>query len=118
MAKDSAACEKLATFRRRRRYTSLPLPPGASTLPVAMGFCVLFGLLFCCLACFREGVWTPYTSQDVARWHAQAGQVAGERAAFPATVRAGQPVRAAIVGRATAAAHPEAQAVRVAEMVG
>lgn len=37
-----------------------------------MSFCVLFGLLFCCLACFREGVWTKYTPQDVARWHAQA----------------------------------------------
>ncbi|MCC3155529.1 hypothetical protein Q3A66_16035 [Hymenobacter sp. BT770] len=37
-----------------------------------MSFCVLFGLLFCCLACFREGVWTKYTPQDVARWKAQA----------------------------------------------
>jgi len=39
-----------------------------------MSLCVLFGLLFCCLACFREGVWTKYTPQDVARWHAQAAQ--------------------------------------------
>ena len=36
-----------------------------------MSLCVLFGLLFCCLACFREGVWTKYTPQDVARWQAQ-----------------------------------------------
>ena len=36
-----------------------------------MSLCVLFGLLCCCLAFFREGVWTPYTPQDVARWHAQ-----------------------------------------------
>lgn len=33
---------------------------------------VLFGLLFWCLAGFREGVWTQYTPQDVARWQAQA----------------------------------------------
>lgn len=39
-----------------------------------MSFCVLFGLLFCCLACFREGVWTKYTPQDVARWRTQADQ--------------------------------------------
>lgn len=37
-----------------------------------MGLWVLFGLLGCCLACFREGVWTKYTAQDVARWHTQA----------------------------------------------
>ena len=36
-----------------------------------MSFCVLFGLLFCCLACFREGVWKKYTPQDVARWQAE-----------------------------------------------
>ncbi len=36
-----------------------------------MSLCILFGLLFCCLAFFREGVWTAYTPQDVARWHAQ-----------------------------------------------
>ena len=36
-----------------------------------MSLCVLFGLLFCCPAFFREGVWTKYTPQDVARWHAQ-----------------------------------------------
>lgn len=35
-----------------------------------MSLCVLFGLLFCCLACFREGVWTRYTRLDVARWQA------------------------------------------------
>lgn len=39
-----------------------------------MSLCVLFGLLFCCLAFFREGVWTKYTPQDVARWHAQGDQ--------------------------------------------
>lgn len=37
-----------------------------------MGLGVLFGLLFCFLAFHREGVWTAYTPQDVARWHAQA----------------------------------------------
>lgn len=37
-----------------------------------MGLCALFGLLFCCLAFYREGVWTTYTSQDVARWQKQA----------------------------------------------
>lgn len=42
-----------------------------ATRSFAMSFCVLFGLLFCCLACFREGVWTKYTPQDVARWHTQ-----------------------------------------------
>lgn len=42
-----------------------------------MSLCVLFGLLFCCLACFREGVWTKYTPQDVARWHAQADRGRG-----------------------------------------
>jgi len=36
-----------------------------------MGLCVLFGLLFCFLAFHREGVWTAYNSQDVARWHKQ-----------------------------------------------
>ncbi|MFC7670768.1 hypothetical protein ACFQT0_28630 [Hymenobacter humi] len=39
-----------------------------------MSLCVLFGLLICCLAFFREGVWTKYTPQDVARWHAQGDQ--------------------------------------------
>lgn len=30
-------------------------------------------LLFCaCLGCLREGVWTKYTADDVARWHAHA----------------------------------------------
>lgn len=38
-----------------------------------MGLCALFGLLFCFLAFHREGVWTAYTPQDVARWHPQAG---------------------------------------------
>ena len=33
---------------------------------------VLCGLLFWFLASFREGVWTPYIAQDVARWYAQA----------------------------------------------
>ncbi|AIZ65564.1 hypothetical protein PK28_18250 (plasmid) [Hymenobacter sp. DG25B] len=28
-------------------------------------------MLFCCLACFREGVWKKYTPQDVARWQAE-----------------------------------------------
>ena len=33
-------------------------------------------LLFCsCLACLREGVWTQYTSADVARWQAHAHPV-------------------------------------------
>ena len=36
----------------------------------------LFGLLFWCLAGFREDVWTQYTSQDVARWQAQAAAAA------------------------------------------
>lgn len=30
-------------------------------------------LLFCaCLGCLWEGVWTKYTANDVARWHAHA----------------------------------------------
>ena len=37
---------------------------------------VLFGLLFWGLAGFREGVWTQYTPQDVARWQAQAAAAA------------------------------------------
>ena len=37
---------------------------------------VLFGLLFWCLAGFREGVWTQYTPQDVARWQAHAAAAA------------------------------------------
>lgn len=37
-----------------------------------MGFCVLFGLLLCFLAFNREGVWTTFTPQDVARWQHQA----------------------------------------------
>lgn len=32
-----------------------------------MGLYLLFGLLIYCLACFREGVRTRYTPQDVAR---------------------------------------------------
>ncbi|GAA4492716.1 hypothetical protein GCM10023172_00290 [Hymenobacter ginsengisoli] len=36
-----------------------------------MGLCVLFGLLGVCLAFYREGVWTPYSTQDIARWQAQ-----------------------------------------------
>ena len=35
-------------------------------------FGILFALLALFLAGFREGVWTKYTSQDVARWQAQA----------------------------------------------
>ena len=40
---------------------------------------VLFALLLWCLAGFREGVWTKYTPQDVARWHlpAEAALAAG-----------------------------------------
>ncbi|GAB2845956.1 hypothetical protein GCM10027044_01230 [Hymenobacter ruber] len=45
--------------------------PEPTTQSYAMSLCVLFGLLFCCLAFFREGVWTKYTPQDVARWQAQ-----------------------------------------------
>ena len=37
-----------------------------------MGLCALFGLLFCFLAFHREGVWTAYTPQDVARWQSKA----------------------------------------------
>lgn len=52
-----------------------------------MNFCVLFGLLFCCLACFREGVWTKYTPQDVARWYTQHDQGRSELTP-PRSVRA------------------------------
>ena len=31
----------------------------------------LFALLGLCLACFREGVWTQFTSEDIARWQAE-----------------------------------------------
>lgn len=79
-----------------------------------MSFCVLFGLLFCCLAYFREGVWTPYTPQDVARWHTQA---AVARDAFSAQIKAGHSGRASVGGRA-AVASPEARTVCAAEMVG
>lgn len=58
-----------------------------------MSLCVLFGLLFCCLACFREGVWTKYTPQDVARWHTQADR--GRIAPHPRPVRARTSVSAA-----------------------
>ncbi|WP_046242482.1 hypothetical protein [Hymenobacter terrenus] len=37
-----------------------------------MMFGILFALLALFLAGFREGVWTKYTAQDVARWQAQA----------------------------------------------
>ncbi len=37
-----------------------------------MGLCLLFGLLFWLLAFHREGVWTKYTPQDIARWQKQA----------------------------------------------
>jgi len=33
-------------------------------------FVVLFSLLGLFLAGFREGVWTKYTPEDIARWHA------------------------------------------------
>ncbi|SNS06575.1 hypothetical protein SAMN06269173_1236 [Hymenobacter mucosus] len=39
-----------------------------------MDLYVLFGLLFCLLACFREGVWMKYSPENVARWHAQAAR--------------------------------------------
>ena len=39
-----------------------------------MMYVVLFALLGLCLACFREGVWTKYTPQDVARWQSEAAQ--------------------------------------------
>jgi hypothetical protein len=80
-----------------------------------MSLCVLFGLLFCCLACFREGVWTKYTPQDVARWHAQA---AVEVEALPMAAKAHPPVRAAVISRSVPAARREAREVRVAETVG
>ena len=35
-----------------------------------MMFVVLFALLGLFLAGFREGVWTKYTPEDIARWHA------------------------------------------------
>ena len=50
-----------------------------------MGLCVLFGLLFCFLAFHREGVWTTYTPQDVARWHAQAAAGGAEPVALRPT---------------------------------
>jgi hypothetical protein len=37
-----------------------------------MMFGILFALLALFLAGFREGVWTKYTAQDVARWQAEA----------------------------------------------
>ena len=52
-----------------------------------MSLCVLFGLLLCCLACFREGVWTKYTPQDVARWQAQAAEQPPCAPAVPAPAR-------------------------------
>ena len=46
---------------------------------------ILFALLALCLACFREGVWTKYTAQDVARWQAEAAQAARVPAQFHPT---------------------------------
>lgn len=40
-----------------------------------MMYGILFALLGLCLACFREGVWTQFTPQDIARWQAE-GQAA------------------------------------------
>ena len=37
---------------------------------------ILFGLLGLFLAGFREGVWTKYTAQDVARWQVEAAEQA------------------------------------------
>ncbi|WP_201987611.1 hypothetical protein [Hymenobacter rubidus] len=39
-----------------------------------MIYVTLFALLGLFLAGFREGVWTQYTPQDVARWQAEAAQ--------------------------------------------
>ena len=38
-----------------------------------MVFLVVF-LFFSCLGCLREGVWTKYTPDDVARWHARSAE--------------------------------------------
>ena len=37
---------------------------------------ILFGLLGLFLTGFREGVWTKYTAQDVARWQIEAAEQA------------------------------------------
>ena len=41
-----------------------------------MMYGILFALLGLCLACFREGVWTQYTPQDIARWQADQARAA------------------------------------------
>ena len=62
-----------------------------------MMYGILFALLALCLACFREGVWTVYTAEDVARWQAEAAQAAQTPPRFqpapslpPAPARQGQ----------------------------
>lgn len=39
-----------------------------------MMYGILFALLALCLAFFREGVWTQFTPQDVARWQDEAAE--------------------------------------------
>ena len=67
-----------------------------------MMYGILFALLALCLACFREGVWTPYTAEDVARWQAESAQAAQASPRFypapflpPAPAQQGQRARQA-----------------------
>ena len=50
-----------------------------------MMYGIIFALLGLCLACFRDGVWTKYTPQDVARWQAEQARTA-PTPACPATL--------------------------------
>ena len=72
-----------------------------------MMYGILFMLLGLCLACFREGVWSQYTSQDIARWQAE-GQAARAHPAAPALPRAGSGNPKAV--RPLAAPQPRAEA--------
>ncbi|MBD2767957.1 hypothetical protein IC235_08630 [Hymenobacter sp. BT664] len=48
-----------------------------------MMFGILFALLALFLAGFREGVWTKYTAQDVARWQTEAATQAAVATGLP-----------------------------------
>jgi hypothetical protein len=47
-----------------------------------MMIAILFGLLGLFLTGFREGVWTKYTAQDVARWQIEAAEQAATASSY------------------------------------
>ena len=71
-----------------------------------MMYGVLFALLGLCQACFREGVWTKYTPEDVARWQAEAAQAA------PATLHIHRPHTPPLTQPGPTTCKPERPAAR------